>query len=75
MLVIRRRPGEAVVIGDGIEVEVLESSAGRVKLGIRAPREIPVMRKEVQDTREHNRSAAREIPLELLIPVLKRLGS
>jgi carbon storage regulator len=75
MLVIRRRPGEAVVIGDGIEVEILESSAGRVKLGIRAPREITVMRKEVQDTREHNRSAAREIPLELLNPVLRRLGS
>ena len=72
---IRRRPGEAIVIGDGVEIEVLESSAGRVKLGIRAPRQIQVMRKEVQDTREHNRSAAREIPLELLIPVLKGLGT
>ena len=75
MLVIRRRPGEAIVVGDGVEIEVLESSAGRVKLGIRAPRQIQVMRKEVQDTLEHNRSAAREIPLELLNPVLKGLGT
>ena len=75
MLVIRRRPGEGIVIGDGVEIEVLESSAGRVKLGIRAPRQILVLRKEVRDTREHNRSAAREIPLELLDSVIKRLAT
>ena len=73
MLVIRRRPGESIVIGAGVEIEVLESSSGRVKLGIRAPREVLVMRKEVQDTREHNRSAARGISLDLLNPVLRRL--
>ncbi|MBV8845158.1 MAG: carbon storage regulator [Bryobacterales bacterium] len=59
---IRRRPGEAVLIGEGVEVEVLEATVSQVKLGIRAPRSVPVLRKEIQITRQQNREAAREIP-------------
>jgi len=58
MLVVRRREGESVLIGDDIEVVVLEASANRVKLGITAPREILVFRKELELTREQNRMAA-----------------
>jgi carbon storage regulator len=57
MLVIRRRAGESFVIGDNVEVEVLEIAASQVKIGIRAPREVPVLRKEIQVTAEQNRSA------------------
>ena len=59
MLVIRRRPGEAVVIDGGIEIEILDSSASQVKLGIRAPRSVAVLRKEIQVAAEQNRAAAR----------------
>lgn len=58
MLVIRRRLGEILVIGDGIEIEILESSHSQVKLGIRAPKEITVLRKEIYLTGEQNRIAA-----------------
>jgi len=58
MLVIRRRPGESIVIGDGIEVQVTEISATRVKLCITAPREVAVIRKEVFLIREANLAAA-----------------
>lgn len=58
MLVIRRRTGEAVVLDGGIEIRVLEAGPNRVKLGIIAPAEVGVMRKEVQLAREQNRAAA-----------------
>jgi carbon storage regulator len=58
MLVIRRRAGETLIIGDNVEVEILEITASQVKIGIRAPREIPVVRGEIQLTAEQNRTAA-----------------
>ncbi|MGE5645442.1 MAG: carbon storage regulator [Acidobacteriota bacterium] len=58
MLVIRRRPGESIVIGDGIEVQVEEIGPTRVKLCITAPKEVAVMRKEVRLTRDSNLAAA-----------------
>jgi carbon storage regulator len=54
MLVISRRQGESVFIGDDIEVELLEISHSQVKLGIRAPRQIPVLRKEIRLTAQQN---------------------
>ncbi|MEI9812793.1 MAG: carbon storage regulator [Acidobacteriota bacterium] len=58
MLVIRRRVGEILLIGDDVEVEILESSGSQVKLGIRAPRAINVLRKEILTVRDQNRAAA-----------------
>ena len=61
MLVIRRRPGEALMIGDNVEIEILDSSPSQVKLGIRAPKSIPVLRKEIYVVGEQNRTAARGV--------------
>jgi carbon storage regulator len=58
MLVIRRHPGEAIQIGDEVEIVVIECGCGRVKLGIRAPKQVQVMRSEVRHTREQNLAAA-----------------
>jgi len=73
MLVIRRRAGESILIAGDIEIEVLETTPTRVKLGIRAPREVDVVRKEVGIIAGENLSAAREISLDLLTPVLALL--
>jgi carbon storage regulator len=68
MLVIRRRAGESFLIDGDIEVEVLEISSSQVKLGIVAPRNISILRKEVHITRQQNQAASREIsPQELAI--------
>lgn len=64
MLVIRRRTGETLLLGEEIEVEILELSGGQVKLGIRAPREVLVLRKEVKMTEEENRAASKGIRLK-----------
>ena len=47
MLVLSRKRGEAIVIGDGITVSVLAVDGDRVKLGVVAPMEVPVHREEV----------------------------
>ncbi len=73
MLVISRRAGESILIGEDIEIQVLETGPSRVKLGIKAPRAVPVLRNEVRLTRDQNRAAAQEIPLDLLAPALARL--
>ncbi len=61
MLVIRRRPGECLVIADQVEIEVLDATSSQVKLGIRAPRAVSVLRKEIHLTRNQNRAAAHEL--------------
>jgi len=58
VLVIRRRPGESLLVGDNVEIEILDSSPSHVKLGIRAPKSVVVMRKEIHITREQNLEAA-----------------
>lgn len=73
MLVIRRRPGESIWIGDAVEVEVIDAGPGRVKLGIRAPREIPVVRNEIRTVREQNVRAAGKIAANTLQQILTRV--
>ncbi len=73
MLVIRRRAGESLLVGDSVEVEVLEVTQGQVKLGIRAPREIVVLRKEVKIAAEENRAASLGLPSESLAAFLTSL--
>ena len=47
MLVLTRKPGERIVIDDRITVTVLEVQGNRIRLGVEAPKEIPVMREEL----------------------------
>ena len=49
MLVLSRRKGEAVVIGDGIKVTVIDVRGDQIRLGIDAPRSIAVHREEVYE--------------------------
>lgn len=47
MLALSRKKGEAIVINNDIEITVLEVKGDQVKIGIAAPKEVPVYRKEV----------------------------
>jgi len=47
VLVLTRRPNQSIMIGDDIEVSVLSIMGEKVRIGIQAPRDIPVFRKEV----------------------------
>ena len=73
MLVIRRRAGESFLIGEDIEIEVLEVGATQVKLGIAAPKEITVLRSEVRQTQQANRAAANQGTPEFIEDLVKKL--
>ena len=50
MLVLSRKKSESIVINDNVVITVVEVRGDKVRLGIQAPREIPVHRKEVMDS-------------------------
>jgi carbon storage regulator len=72
MLVISRRAGQSIWIGDDIEIQVVEVAANRVKLGITAPRNVPVLRDEIKLTGETNRAAARAFSTQALGVIIER---
>ena len=59
MLALTRKKGESLVLNNDIEVTVLEIRGDQVKLGVKAPREVPVYRKEVYiQIQKENEAAA-----------------
>jgi len=63
MLVLTRRVGETIMVGDDIEVEVLEVRPGIVRLGVRAPKSVRVLRSElVAEVASANAEALQDTP-------------
>ncbi|HHV99307.1 MAG TPA: carbon storage regulator CsrA [Clostridiaceae bacterium] len=59
MLVLTRKKGQSVIINDNIEITILEVQGDQVKLGIDAPRDVSIHRKEVfLEIKEENKKAA-----------------
>ena len=66
MLIITRRAGEKVMVGDDVVVHVMEIVGNTVRVGIEAPRALPVYREEIWNAvREENQAAAGSAPTEL----------
>jgi carbon storage regulator len=72
MLITRRRQGESLMIGDSIEVVVLEVGQGRVKLGVLAPPEVAVERKEWRLVRHENQHALESAASSFVLRMLQR---
>jgi len=61
VLVFTRKVNDAIIIGDGIEIKILRVGGGSVRIGVTAPKQVPVHRREVYDQiRAANVSAAAE---------------
>ena len=59
MLIITRKPGEKIMLGDDVVVHVMEIVGNSVRIGIQAPRSLPVYREEIwHAVKEENRAAA-----------------
>src|SRR5215212_582514 len=75
MLVLTRKSNQSIMIGDDIEVSVLSIMGEKVRIGIQAPRDIPVFRREVYlEIQQENVSAAASARAEV-DDALKRLSS
>ncbi len=75
MLILQRKAGESLLIGDGIEITVLSVDSGRVRLAIEAPKSVPILRSELKAAAEVNREAAgEELPPLALLDVLRDAG-
>lgn len=68
MLILTRRPGERVVIGEEITVTVMEVAGQTVRLGIAAPKELPVYREEIWLAVQAENIAAAESGADALTP-------
>ena len=73
MLVLTRKSHESIMIGDEIEVSVLGVTGEKVRIGIQAPREIPVFRKEVYLAIQQQEAEASPSARAEVAEALKRL--
>ncbi|MBD2845831.1 carbon storage regulator CsrA [Paenibacillus sp. IB182496] len=75
MLVLSRKKGESIILQDNIEITIVETGSDQVKIGIVAPKEIEILRKELyQSVRESNeQSSAPAAGLSVLREQLKKL--
>lgn len=66
MLIITRKKGESLMIGDDIEIIVSKIDDGSVKIGIKAPKNIEILRKELYEEVERENKEATQIDLSIL---------
>lgn len=71
MLIITRKEGESFLIGDNVEITITKVTDGTVKIGIEAPKEMIILRKELyKEVESENRNSAK-VDLSLL-KILKK---
>lgn len=72
MLALTRKSGESIVINNDVEITVLDIKGDQVKIGITAPKSVPVYRKEVYiQIQEANKTASNSDGIEALKNFLK----
>lgn len=73
MLVIKRKVSESILIGDDIEIIISEINQDKVKIAIKAPVDIRIVRKELEETCEFNRTASEKVDKIILNDVKTKL--
>ncbi len=67
MLALTRKKGESLIVNNNIEITILEIRGDQIKIGVNAPKEVPIYRKEVYDQiQQENRKSARVESAEAL---------
>lgn len=74
MLILSRKAGESLILDGGIEIKITEIYGDKVRVGIAAPSNIKVYRKELYATIQENKTAAQRGPMsEAMKGMLKKL--
>ncbi len=60
MLVLSRQRDESIMIGDDVEIIIVDVRGDKVRMGIKAPKEIPVHRREIYDAIQREKSQKKE---------------
>ena len=66
MLVVKRKKGESILIGDDIEINIVNIDNGSVKISIEAPKEITILRKELYTQVQQENKNAIDIDMSIL---------
>jgi carbon storage regulator len=59
MLILTRKVGETVMIGDNVTVAIIGVKGNQIRIGINAPKDVPVHRKEIHERIRHEQLPAR----------------
>jgi carbon storage regulator len=73
MLIIARRAGESIFLGEDVEVKIMDITPSRVKLGIVAPKQLGILRSEIVQAQQQNLAAAQAAHGGGVQQVLQRL--
>jgi len=65
MLVLSRQRDESIMIGDDVEITIVDVRGDKVRLGITAPKQIPVHRREIYDAIQREKAEARQAQAKL----------
>ena len=70
MLILKRKKGQGVQIGENIKISLVDIDGDNVKISIEAPREVQILRNELAEAAKVNQEAARQISKEALLSFL-----
>jgi carbon storage regulator len=66
LLILNRREDESIIISDNIEIKILSIDENKVKIGIEAPREITILRREIYDEVIEENKKSIEVDVDIL---------
>lgn len=72
MLIITRKKGESLMIGDDIEITINKIDDGSVKIGIKAPKNVSILRKELYEQVEKENKEAINVDMNMLKNIKKK---
>ena len=74
MLILSRKVNECIMIGDKIIIKVVANQEGQVKIGIDAPIDVKIYRKEIYDIIQQNNQQAATVTKESVVEIAKKLS-
>ncbi|MCY6959548.1 carbon storage regulator CsrA [Clostridium brassicae] len=72
MLAIKRKKGESILIGENVEITIVDIANGSVKIAIEAPRDVTILRKELYKEVEEENKQAINVDISVLKNIKKR---
>lgn len=74
MLALARKINQSIMIGNDVEVTLLEIKGDQIKIGINAPKDVPIYRKEIFDQiQQENRNAVQEVDVSKIRDLFSRM--